>query len=183
MAYHLATDHPTRVRALEGIIEYSYVSLTKNSHLNGDQGEDELSVTIVEQLKLLGILASHDTQTRGHCDIHIEGVDHFLWIGEAKIHDSYKWLEDGFKQLSTRYATGGYGQDHGELIIYCRVADSASVLTKWRDMLSEIYDDVEVTEDSIETRLWFRTQHKCVNSGLPFNVRHRIIPMHFKPKK
>uniref|UniRef100_UPI0040473A2C hypothetical protein n=1 Tax=Yoonia sp. TaxID=2212373 RepID=UPI0040473A2C len=183
LAYHFANDHAARVRALEGVVEYSYTSLIKNSHLNQEQGEDELSVTIVEQLKILGIQASHDTQTRGHCDIHVEGVDHFLWIGEAKIHKSYAWLEDGFKQLSTRYATGGYGQDRGEIIIYCRVQNGAAVLTEWSKRLSAAFGDVEVVEDLIDNRLWFRTRHICENSGLPFHIRHRLLPMHFNPKK
>lgn len=183
LAYHMANDHASRVSALEGVVEYSYSSLIKNSHLNQDQGEDELSVTIVEQLKLLAIQASHDTQTRGHCDIHVEGADHFLWIGEAKIHKDYAWLEDGFKQLSTRYATGGYGQNSGEIIIYCRVQNGAKVLREWHKRLQAAFDDIEVVEDAIDTRLWFRTRHICENSGLPFHVRHRLLPMHFNPKK
>ncbi|WP_222869340.1 hypothetical protein ROLI_003750 [Roseobacter fucihabitans] len=175
LAYHLSNNHASRVQALEGVVEYSYNSLIKNSHLNQDQGEDEMSVSVVEQLKLLGIQASHDTQTRGHCDVHVEGVDHFLWIGEAKIHRDYAWLEDGFKQLSTRYATGGYGQDHGEIIIYCRVQDGAAVLREWQKRLGKAFEDVEFIEDVIDTRLWFRTRHNCENSGLPFYIRHRLL--------
>lgn len=182
-AYHFANNHAARVEALEGIIEYSYNSLIRNSHLNQDQSEDELSVTIVEQLRLLDIQASHDTQTRGHCDVHVEGVDHFLWIGEAKIHKDYAWLEDGFKQLSTRYATGGYGQDRGEIIIYCRVQNGAAVLREWYSRLCAAFEGVEIVEDAIDTRMWFRTCHICENSGLPFHIRHRLLPMHFKPKK
>lgn len=183
LAYHMANDHASRVLALEEVIEYSYISLVKNSHLNQAQSEDELSVTIVEQLKLLAIHASHDTQTRGHCDIHVEGADHFLWIGEAKIHNDYAWLEDGFKQLSTRYATGGYGQDCGEIIIYCRVQNGAAALREWNKRFQEAFKDVEIVEDAIDTRLWFRTRHTCENSGLPFHIRHRLLPMHFNPKK
>ncbi|TLP57487.1 hypothetical protein FEE96_19060 [Parasedimentitalea maritima] len=182
-AYHLAKDHPTRVDALERIVEFSYNSLVRNRHLNQEQGEDELSVQIVEQLRVLAIQATHDTQTGGHCDVHVEGKDHFLWIGEAKVHGGYQWLEDGFQQLSTRYATGGYGQDHGEIIIYCRNRVGLDVLNTWKERLKAVQHGIEIYEDKTDTRLWFRSRHQCENSGLPFHIRHRLIPLYFAPKK
>ncbi|WP_306043669.1 hypothetical protein [Mameliella sp. MMSF_3455] len=183
LQYHLAKDHSARVEALEKILEFSYASLVRNSHLNKEQGEDELSVTIVEQLRSLSIQATHDTQTGGHCDIHVEGKDHFLWIGEAKIHKDYEWLVKGFLQLSTRYATGGYGQDHGEIVIYCRVRDGAHVLSKWKDLVEEQEAEISVVEDKIEERLWFRTKHKLNRTGLPFYIRHRLIPLFHEPAR
>ncbi|APX15057.1 hypothetical protein BWR17_03785 [Phaeobacter inhibens] len=152
-------------------------------NLSQNQGEDELSVTIVEQLRFYKIEASHDTQTGGHCDIHVHGKDHFLWIGEAKVHDSYAWLEDGFLQLSTRYATGGYGQDHGEIVIYCRGKKGATVLEEWKTRLTEAHIDVDIYDDQIGSRLWFRSKHECENSGTPFHIRHRLVPLYFAPKK
>lgn len=182
-SFHFAKNHPDRVAALERIVEFSYDSLVRNRHLNQEQSEDELSVTIVEQLRFYKIEATHDTQTGGHCDIHVLGKDHFLWIGEAKIHKDYKWLEDGFQQLSTRYATGGYGQDHGEIIIYCRNKVGQDVLNTWKERLKVCQPGIEIYDDLAKTRLWFRSKHNCENSGLPFHIRHRLIPLYFAPKK
>ncbi|WP_313350484.1 hypothetical protein [Paracoccus sp. (in: a-proteobacteria)] len=183
MAYHLAPDHVTRLDALEQVLETAYHDLIENRHVFHKQSEDELSINIVGKLKSAGIEASHDTQTGGHCDIHVRGADHFLWIGEAKVHSTYKWLEDGFHQLSTRYATGAYGQDSGELLIYCTGARGVDVLETWRDKLVELYPEVAVVEDKIRERLWFRTTHTGVSTGLPFNTRHRLLPLHFAPLK
>jgi len=179
VAFHFANDHQSRTVALEGVLEYAYDSLIENRHLNQTQSEDALSVQIVAYLKALGVQASHDTQTGGHCDVHVVCKDHFLWIGEAKIHKDYAWLESGFKQLSTRYGTGSYGQSQGEIIIYCRSRDAAGTLSTWKDHMIEVFPDVNVIEDLISTRLWFRTVHSCVTSGNPFSTRHRIINLHW----
>ena len=181
VAFHFAPDHETRTLALEGILEYSYDSLIEDSHLNQAQSEDELSVQIVRQLKCHSIEANHDTQTRGHRDIHVRGKDHFLWIGEAKIHKDYEWLNKGFKQLSTRYATGAYGQDRGEIIIYCRTQRPTETLATWRDRLTELHPEVTVYDDQIPTRSWFRSKHHCKTSGTLFHIRHRILGMNWKP--
>lgn len=179
VAFHFAADHAARTAALEAILEFSYDSLVQNRHLNDKHSEDALSVQIIEQLKGFNIQATHDTQTGGHCDIHVVGRDHFLWIGEAKVHKSYSWLVSGFKQLSTRYATGSYGQNRGEIIIYCRNQYAAATLSTWKTQLAELYSDVEIYEDLISTRLWFRSKHKCVNSGIDFYTRHRILNLYW----
>lgn len=179
VAFHFANDHQSRTAALEGILEYAYDNLIENRHLNHGQSEDELSVQIVAYLKANGVQATHDTQTGGHCDVHVVGKDHFLWIGEAKIHKDYAWLESGFKQLSTRYGTGSYGQSQGEVIIYCRNRDAAKTLTTWKERMLEVFPDVEVVEDAVSTRLWFRTIHPCITSGNAFSTRHRIINLHW----
>lgn len=182
IAYHLANSHCTRVKALEEILEYSYAGLIQNRHLNQEHSEDALSVQIVQNLKGFEIEASHDTQTGGHCDIHVVGKEHFLWIGEAKIHSSYEWLEKGFMQLSTRYSTGSYGQDHGEIIIYCRNKNAKVTLETWKNRLRRAHPDVEIFDDQIGTRLWFRSKHENVNSGLDFFTRHRILNLYWSNK-
>lgn len=181
-AYHFATDHQSRTIALEEILEYAYVSLVENRHLNKDDGEDSLSIDIIAQLKMVSIDATHDTQIGGHCDILVRSNDHYLWIGEAKIHGGYDWLVKGFKQLSTRYATGCYGQNVGEIIIYCRNQDAASVLQNWKEKVVVEFTDTSITEDKINERLWFRTKHKCINSGIDFYTRHRILPLYWSPE-
>lgn len=181
--FHLANDHKTRTDALEKLLEFAYAKLIENRHLNQRHGEDELSIQIINQLNMVNIDATHDTQVGGHCDILVRSKDHFLWIGEAKIHGGYNWLVDGFKQLSTRYSTGCYGQDVGEIIIYCRNSDAASILRNWKEKIETEFEDASVTDDKISERLWFRTQHKCINSGNDFYTRHRILPLFWSPEK
>ncbi len=181
--FMFCSNHTIRTKALEEILEYSYHALIENKHLLQKQGEDALSIQIIMQLKMLGIIATHDEQVGGHCDITVRGKKHFLWIGEAKIHNSYKWLEDGFLQLSTRYATGGVGQDRGEIIIYCFIANAVSVLENWKERLLGLCDTIRIEEDKIPTHFYFRSSHIAENTGTHFHTRHRIIPLFWKPKK
>jgi hypothetical protein len=179
--FHFAQSHEGRILALETILEYSYNGFVRNRHLKQDQSEDALTVEIVEQLRSFEIEASHDTQVGGHCDVHVIGKDHFLWLAEAKIHSSYDWLEQGFRQLSTRFGVSVHGQDHGEIIIYCRTKLAAKILAEWKDRLTAAHDDVKVYEDMIGTRLWFRSSHPCQSTGNSFFTRHRIIPLYWNP--
>lgn len=179
--FHFATTHEARVAALEKILESCFASLVENRQHKQAHSEDALSVEIVEQLRGFKLEANHDVQTGGHCDIHVRGRSSFLWIGEAKIHGGYGWLESGFKQLSTRYATGMPGQDCGDLIIYCKNRDSVSVLNSWLERLQQRFPDTSVTADEVSELLQFRTVHTCENSGRPFNTRHKIVPLFWQP--
>ncbi|WP_341235968.1 hypothetical protein [uncultured Sulfitobacter sp.] len=180
--YQMAPNHEVRTEALEGMLEYAYDSLVRNRHLNKKQSEDELTVQIVEQLAQFQVMASHDTQVGGHCDILVKGPERFQWIAEAKIHSTYGWLRDGFLQLSTRYGTALPGQNQGEIIIYCRGSNALEVLLKWRKKLEEM-EVADIIEDRSDQALWFRSCHTCSNSGLDFFIRHRIVPLHFAPSK
>lgn len=182
-AYHFASDHEARTEALESILEFTYDQLVENRHLNYEHSEDALSAQIISQLKMVGIEADHDTQVGGHCDILVRSKDHFLWIGEAKIHRDYNWLTDGFKQLSTRYSTGSYGQCNAEVIIYCRNKKASEVLKNWQVKMQATFPDVTLLEDNINKRLWFRTAHIHEVSGNPFITRHRIIQLYYNPQK
>ena len=178
-----AADSNLRTEALEHILEYAYNGLIDERAHNREHSEDALTVQIVQLLKALGIQATHDQQQGGHCDITVEADQHYFWIGEAKIHSSYNWLLDGFKQLSTRYGVARPARDHGEIIIYCRAKNARLVLSKWKSGLVKAYPDLDVYEEAIDTDLRFRTKHECLSSGLPFYTRHRILPLYFKPEK
>jgi len=134
-------------------------------------------------LEMAGLQATHDTQVGGHCDILVKAKNGFQWIGEAKIHRAYGWIDDGFLQLTKRYGLAQDGRDHGEIIIYHRGRDSARVLKTWKaKLLSERVEVAEV-EDRIDGALYFRTLHKCEASGCDFHTRHKIIPLYFNPPK
>lgn len=181
--WQVARTHEERLAVLEEALDDCYSSLVDTRGLNEDRSEDELSMQIANMLCMAGISARHDRHINGHCDLVVEASDGFMWLGEAKIHKDYKWLDDGFLQLSTRYGTAMLGRDRGELIIYHRAGDSIGVLRTWRDRLVTDRPEVEVTSEIAEPSLFFRTRHNCPNSGCSFYVRHTIVPLRHNPGK
>jgi len=163
-----AQNHAQRVSAIENAIDSAYMKLAMNCELYTHRSEDEITISIVNMLEYGGINIAHERKVGGHCDITVRALNDFLWIAEAKIHGSYGWLDKGYKQLSTRYSTGLPGQDCGELIIYCKIANAKDVLQKWRDELLSRNSDVDVIEDETDSQLRFRSRHIHQRSGLPF---------------
>lgn len=184
MALRWATKNSNaeRVALLETCLDFAYNQLVDGRKHNQDHSEDALNVQIVGMLRAYSIEASHDSEVGGNCDILVRAPGDFLWIGEAKLHNGAKYVLGGFSQLSTRYGAAQPGRDHGEIIIYCRTHNIVRALAKWKALLVE-EDEVVVTEDEEDQPLFFRTSHKCRNTGLPFYVRHRIIPLHHNPAK
>ncbi|MGL3104850.1 hypothetical protein [Bradyrhizobium sp. BR 1432] len=176
-----AASHADRLSAVNRAIDWIVLEHSKTRQHRQGRGEDALSIDIVTDLKALGFQASHDTQYGGHCDIIIEARDGFLWIGEAKIHDSYDWLLKGFQQLDTRYSTGLPGQDAGGMIIYFFGQNLLGMMKKWCERLSEARPDVEISQCAANP-LILNTHHVHKGSGLPFRVRHTPINLYFKPE-
>lgn len=183
--WDISSSSEERISILEEVLGQAYSSLVdvRGILAKEDRGEDEISMQVVQMLNFAGISAVHDQHVNGHCDIVVNHSSGFRWLGEAKVHKSYGWLDDGFLQLSTRYGTALVGKDRGELIIYHRGGKSATVLEEWKGRLTASHDIVTVTEDKIETDLFFRTEHQCANSGCNFYVRHTIVPLQHDPKK
>lgn len=185
LRWAFAPSHDERVTILEEVLGQAYSGLVdiRGIIAKEDRGEDEISMQVVQMLNAAGISAVHDQHVNGHCDIVVEHSTGFRWLGEAKVHKDYGWLDDGFLQLSTRYGTALAGKDHGELIIYHRGGKSTTVLGEWKRRLAAAHSMVTVTENRIDTDLFFRTVHNCVNSGCEFYIRHKIIPLQHDPKK
>ncbi|MDO6521293.1 hypothetical protein Q4578_06825 [Shimia thalassica] len=183
LAWLSATTPEQQMIALERMLDSCYIRLVDARKHNQDHDEDALSIQVVNMLEAAGVDAAHDRKIGGHCDITVKAMNNFLWIGEAKIHGGYDWLDAGFLQLSSRYGIAQRGRDRGEIIIYHRGKHSADILRKWKIKLEAEHAEVAVTEDKIEPDLYFRTTHKCDASGLDFCTRHKIVPMYFAPKK
>jgi len=181
--YRTATTHAERADALRDLVDYCCGELEQYRHLKQKDSEDALTVQIVSILKGQGVDAEHDPQHGGHCDILVKAAHGFIWIAEAKLHSSYTWLDDGFKQLTTRYSTGVPGQDQGEVLIYCKAANSKEKLDKWREELVSRNTEVVVFDDPRGNPLVFHSTHKHENSGLDYGVRHKIVSLYFDPKK
>jgi hypothetical protein len=142
--------------------------------------EDGLTMDVVTSLSSMGFRASHDTNVGGHCDIVIEEIDNFLWLGEAKLHKSYPWLLEGFDQLDKRYATASQHQDHGGLIVYCYKGSTDRVLDKWATHLRTARPHVEV-EDRASHASFFRSAHKHRRTGRAYHIRHVSIALQWQP--
>lgn len=177
-----ATDHAQRLSLVERAIDWICQEFVKTSHVRQEMSEDGLTIEIVTSLKAMGFQAAHDTQYGGHCDIIIEAKDEFLWIAEAKIHKSYDWLLGGFEQLDRRYSTGLVGQDSGEMIIYCFGQRADLVLAEFQKRLEAARKDVAF-DSSVANGLFRRSTHVHINTGRDFRVRHKIVPLYFKPTK
>ena len=185
LRWNFASSHEERMTVLEETLGEAYANLVdvRGIITKKERGEDEISMQVVQMLNFAGIYAVHDQHVNGHCDIVVNHPSGFRWLGEAKVHSGYDWLKDGFLQLSTRYGTALPGKDHGELIIYHMGGSSVTVLTEWRERLLGSHDIAMISEDKIETDLFFRTEHDCPNSGCRFFVRHTIVPLQHNPKK
>ncbi|MGX7885473.1 hypothetical protein ACWTWO_14015 [Enterobacter hormaechei] len=112
-------------------IETILALLEKTASLRQNDGEDRLSIEIINILIGAGYLASHDQYINGHSDI-VVSFNSFTWIGEAKIHSSYDYLMEGFMQLCDRYSTGNEDDCEGGLIFYIKGNNALEVVERWK---------------------------------------------------
>lgn len=163
-------------------IDSVIAKIQANRELRENDGEDRLTIDIVNLLEERGYNASHDKKTGGHVDITVQ-LKNFTWFGEAKIHkDSYDYLLEGFKQLCTRYTTGDVNQDNGGLIFYIFQANVKRVMERWEKYLSEQkLPDYKYIECQ-QRPLAFFSEHIHDVSGRLFTIRHIPVMLHFNPK-
>ncbi len=183
LAWYAADSDYEKLCAIEDLMDQTYRLLVENRRVLSkmDRGEDEITIQIVQMLKSAGVDATHNTYFNGHCDIVVTHSENYMWIAEAKILRGRNSLLRGFLQLSTRYGTATPHRDHGEIIIYNKKGNSTSALREWKKGLLESIVGVQLAEDKIDSGLFFRTEHKCPNSGLTFHVRHVIVPLQHSP--
>jgi hypothetical protein len=160
------------------------LSFQENPELRRNDGEDRLTIEIVNVLRGMGYNAGHETKIGGHTDLSVRGKNNYLWIGEAKIHSSYDYLFQGFQQLCTRYATGDVNQDSGGLIIYITKNKSSSkVITTWRERLSRYgLDGLEINSCPKRPDFEFNSTHMLERTGTPFKVKHIGVSLFFDPQ-
>ncbi|WP_299870245.1 hypothetical protein [uncultured Roseobacter sp.] len=178
-----ASDHSKRRQVVESAINFIASEISKHRQGYQSQSEDQITIHIVLNLKSMGFVAvAHDVQFGGHCDIAVEGADEFLWLAEAKVHRDYNWLIDGTKQLLTRYATGSYGQDAADVLVYYFGQNARNFMEEWHARMAKEYPDAQVAW-CCEKPEDFRTVHMHRSSGAEFHLRHKVIPLFFKPEK
>lgn len=178
-----ASNYGQFVSILNDDIDDIIGRIQENPELREDDGEDRLTIDIVNMLKTLGYDADHERKIGGHTDISVRGKNHFLWIGEAKIHGAYEYLYSGFQQLCSRYSTGDHNQDCGGLIIYIRNKNAANVVKEWRERFQGSgLDELEISDCPKKPDLVFHSSHKHDRSGRNFRVRHIGVILNFAPR-
>ncbi len=166
--------------ACDTAIDFLFRLYEQNPQYKQGMGEDQISMSLVENLIIFGVDASHDTMRGGHCDIVIDGPNGFSWLGEAKIHNGYNWLLQGFQQLDTRYMAPTEGRDRGGMIIYCFNRRSDQVMEAWRDHLLRNRSDVTL-ESYDNDHIRFVTSHKHDSNGKNVYIRHSIAALYHMP--
>lgn len=178
------------IQSYEDFVKVLYLDLDQciarieeDPDVRKQDGEDRLTAELINMMHSRTYDASHDEKIGGHSDIVIRHHLGYVWVGEAKIHGSYEYLEQGFNQLTTRYSPGTPNADQGAFIVYVRNRDCAAVMAKWRARLGELalpdYTDGECT---VRQELGFYSTHRHEGSGRLMRVRHIAIKQHFDPK-
>lgn len=143
------------------------------------RSEDEINRDIVRNLKSKNYNASHDTDENGHVDIHIISRNNrYTWLAEAKIYNGPSYIEDGVDQLTTRYARGTEGHNHGGILIYIKNSSCEDKFKAWRthfSLLSDKYKNLAVQDNCRRSSMSFKSEHSLNRIGLSsanYNLLH-----------
>ncbi|MCL6270254.1 hypothetical protein M3P05_10005 [Sansalvadorimonas sp. 2012CJ34-2] len=163
-------------------LDYAISQLEENRHLHYEAGEDQLTVQIQSMLRMRGYAAEHDASYGGNCDLVVRSRNNFVWLGEAKIGRSKNNIDEGYRQLTTRYATGTDSQKEGGLIIYFQTKNAKSQMDDWKDRIHSVEPSkVTIKNCELKQSAFFST-HTLEASGQPYRIRHIPVVLHFDPK-
>lgn len=175
-------DYSDFVRLVNKAVDMSLRRMAENPELRKERTEDELTIELITLLRQLSFDASHEAKVGGHCDITIRGHSDYAWLAEAKRHtQGYDWIFKGFQQLNTRYSTGLPQHDHGGLIIYMYSSDTRLLMSRWQTHLAANQPGIAINQCDMNP-LSFISTHKHERSGLPYQVRHIPLSLHFNPQ-
>jgi hypothetical protein len=177
----LAITYDDFIKILYEDIDTIIFQLQENPELLQHDTEDRMTISIVNGLRCMGYIASHESKIGGHADLSVK-KDKFTWIGEAKIHHNYDYLWEGFQQLTTRYSIGDSNQRDGGLLIYIRGKDANQVIQRWQEHLVSKQLPAYSTFQCTMRDASFFSIHKHERSGCEFQVRHMPVMLYFKPK-
>ncbi|MGF6771974.1 hypothetical protein P3T18_004462 [Paraburkholderia sp. GAS199] len=179
----LVRDYADFVRVLYLDLDQCIAKLEEDPGVRQGDGEDRLTAELISMLHSRTYDASHDEKIGGHSDIVVRHHNGYLWVGEAKIHSDYDYLQKGFNQLTTRYSPGTPNADQGAFIVYVRNKDCATVVTRWKERLRSVkLAEYAEAECAVRQELGFYSTHKHEGSGRPMRVRHIAIKQHFDPQ-
>lgn len=145
--------------------------------------ENHVSDQIVNLLHCLNYNATRETSSNGNVDVTVELMGYF-WIAEAKIYRDITRLIDGFRQISTRYATISDVNNKGGFLIYNFDPNTKLIMDNFKtsilDIMSSELDDFKVS-DFESCCLRFYSSHTDVSTGLNSQIKHLPFSFHFNP--
>ena len=175
-------SYPEYVELLHDAIDLILDKMQRNPQLHINRTEDELSISLVEKLRLMGFDAQHDITFGGHCDIVVYWRDFGVWLAEAKkFTGSYDWLLKGFEQLDSRYSTAAPNQNIGSILVYVFTANLAGVMSNWNTYLLRERSDVKSVQ-CLKDPTGFISTHRSKRSGGTLTIRHKPVSIYFKPQ-
>ena len=155
--------------------------LEQNRELQNGLPEDVTTIQLVTNLRSRGYEAHHDLKINGHTDISVTRGT-YLWIGEAKKHNSTDYVYEGFLQLTTRYSTGVPDQNAGGLLIYLHTQpNTVGVMENWRNHLAGKGLPNYTAAKCPKSVFAIRSSHTHETTGLDFYVRHIPLSLYFAP--
>lgn len=180
----LASSYQDFVEVLYADLDLAVNRLEGNPQLYQNDSEDELTGHIIGILQTLGYAASHGTTGGGSKDITVNGKNpSWVWIGEAKIYKSSNDLHEGYLQLSTRYRHPDPTKSCGGLLAYIKRPNAATLMDKWKvEFMKLPLPNLNSRECPKRSKLAFFSIHDHESSGLPFEVRHLAVCLHFYPR-
>ncbi len=179
-----ATNYTEFLDALYSDLNLALGELEKSP--GDDEAEDATTHRLLLVLRGMGYSATHDAHAGGHVDITVEMKrKNFSWIGEAKRFTSVADLTEGYLQLATRYRPQLMdGKLHGGLIGYLRRPDAASHMKNWREHFASINVAAGAVTRDCDRRgpLAFHSSHPHQDFGIPLEVWHTCVVLHFHPR-
>jgi hypothetical protein len=165
-------------------IDDAIEQLEKNPQLRQGDSEDRLTVEIVSVLAACGYSAEHEAKSGGNVDITVTHSQRkWRWLGEAKHFKSVSSLEQGYKQLITRYTRGGPGQNRAGLIGYLKRKNVFTCMEQWKEKLRRMrIRKLTISDCPLRPGVAFFTKSVHPVSGLPFEVRHLSVSLYFNPQ-
>jgi len=148
-----------------------------------NDGENRMTSEICINLRRFGAYdAIHNRDASGAIDITVtHRLQGFKWIGEAKIFTSLPSLEQGFKQLTTRYSLAAPEYKTG-LLAYIFRDDAKGKMRDWKERLGNAsLPDLAFSDCSRRKELHFYSTHKHASSGCNFEVWHIGVALHYYP--
>lgn len=165
-------------------IKSAVTGVTKQKHLIVNENEDATTGRISLFLQGAGYYCDC-ASSGGNVDIEIKRNGH-RWIGEAKKYTSLTAVQEGYKQLHTRYTPGtdSTGISYGGLLAYLRRPNAVKYVNDWKEKFISSFDinECKITDCSRFGVFAFNSQHNHSSYGTPFNVWHVCLPLHHDPQ-
>lgn len=174
------TDYKVFCDVLEGRIYNAIQYIESSRNIFFDLKENALTGVIIANLKpYYGNGVQHDSNNNGHCDIVVESLCGFKWLGEAKLDNGPAYSLKGFKQLYDRYLTGNITSSRGGVIIYTVKEDRFKCVDDLVNVLEGDYKYKELLE--CPYTLCKSTIHLFKKTNHDVTIKYFSVSLHHQP--